>query len=245
VAHYERDFRQAKALLAASLEVLGDEGDQRIIAWTIGDLGNLASCDGDYARAQELLQESLTVLRQIGNKDGIYWRLLQLGHLVRCQGGNEQARALFEESLSVARELGGRLEIGLALEGLAILARSGSNERAAWTLFAESLRVLRESGQKPAIAHCLWLTGIFAVQQGNYATGVRLIGSAKAHTLFGTLLYPPELAEGEAALSSALAMLGEATFTHLWSEGKTMPFEEAVAYALRDAEGAPAGTQPE
>jgi predicted ATPase/transcriptional regulator with XRE-family HTH domain len=234
VAHYDGDFRQTRALLMESLEVLGEEGDKRFIAWSLGDLGNLASCEGDYERAEGILQESLTQLRKLGTNDGIFWRLLQLGHLARCRGDNDRARALFEESRSIAQELGGRLEIGLALEGLAIVTRSGANYQAARTRFGESLRVIQATGQKPAIAHCLWLMGILAVQQGTHALGVRLIGSATAHKLFGTLIYPPERAESEAVLTIARAALGEPTFAQLWAEGRSMTLEQAISHALQE-----------
>ena len=236
VAQYQDDSPKAKALVTESLDVLGKAGDKRLIAWSLGDLGNLAMSEGDYPRAQGLLQESLALLREVGDTDVIYWRLLQLGHAARCQRDFERARAHFEESLLVARESGGKLEIGLSLEGLANLARSDGNKGTAQTRFTESLRVLSDAGQKPAIAHCLWLLGILAVERDTAARGVRLLGAATTFKLFGTLIYPPDRTDAEVALAVARATLGADAFDAAWSAGQAMTLDQAIAYAI-DGDG--------
>ena len=78
------------------------------------------------------------------------------------------------------------------------------------------------------------LMGILAVQQGIHASGVRLIGSATAHKLFGTLVYPPDRAQSDAAVSSARATLGEPAVAQLWAEGQAMTLEQATADALQE-----------
>jgi non-specific serine/threonine protein kinase len=231
IAHYEGDLSRASVLLDESLRILEQSGDKRVIAWSVGDLGNLATSQGDYTRAERLLQDSLAALREIGTKDGIYWRLLQLGHLARCQGHIEQARSFLEDSLSVARDIAGKLEIGLSLESLAYLSRLAANRELVLPRLRESLQTLVESGQAPAIAHCLWLIGIQAVGQGAPVPGARLITAATAHVLFGTLVYPPECADSEAALAAARAALGEETFAQVWAEGRALSLDQAVALA--------------
>jgi hypothetical protein len=63
----------------------------------------------------------------------------------------------------------------------------------------------------------------------------RLCGAAES--LRGTLQAPPRLAVRafyERALAAARAELGEDAFRAAWAEGRAMPPERAVAYALEE-----------
>jgi hypothetical protein len=79
-----------------------------------------------------------------------------------------------------------------------------------------------------------------ASRQGQHDRAARLLGAGEAfcETLSrGAPVAGP--AEYERARAEGRAALGEAAFAAAWAEGRAMSLDEAVQYALENAEGPP------
>ena len=111
------------------------------------------------------------------------------------------------------------------------LAR-GEYERAGG-LYRESLALQREVGEKRDIAECLeGLAGV-AGEQGRAERATRLLGAAEAlREEVGAPLPPADRARYERSVAAVRAGLDEETFESAWAQGRAMPLEQAVAYAL-------------
>jgi DNA-binding CsgD family transcriptional regulator len=110
-----------------------------------------------------------------------------------------------------------------------------------------------ESDHKVTIHSSLLGLGGVATSRGQPARAARLWGAVEAlEDNFGIRMTPAglSLAGYETHLAAARFRLDEEEFAAAWSEGKTMPLEEAIRYAVSEEEPAPtpevptSGTQP-
>jgi hypothetical protein len=86
------------------------------------------------------------------------------------------------------------------------------------------------------------LAGV-AAAAGGARRAARLLGAAAALLATAGLLQPtPGWRDDHArATAAARAQVDEQTFAAAWAEGRAMPLEQAVAYALEEAAGERAG----
>jgi hypothetical protein len=104
----------------------------------------------------------------------------------------------------------------------------------------ESLAKLSELGNRRDVAACL--EGLAAVfhGQGQPERAARLFGVAAAvREALGAPLPPVDQADHERHIAGGRAALGEEAFEVIWNEGRAISMEEAVAYALADADCVP------
>jgi hypothetical protein len=99
----------------------------------------------------------------------------------------------------------------------------------------ESLAQFQEQDNRRRIAQCLeGLAGVAAAQVRPGRTA-RLCGAAEAlREAIGTPIWPVDRPTYERDVATMRAQLDEATFVAAWAEGRAMPLEQAIAYALND-----------
>jgi non-specific serine/threonine protein kinase len=138
------------------------------------------------------------------------------------------------------RQLGTKLGIAELLDILGRDARREHDYQRAGALLGESLTLYQELGHWRCLGFCLEdFAGIAATraeaQCGSEAQALalraaRLFGAAEA--LIGTDAIDP--AEHDRCVAAVRAALGEAVAKRAWAEGRAMPLEDALAYALAD-----------
>ncbi|HLK59926.1 MAG TPA: hypothetical protein VKU00_25415, partial [Chthonomonadaceae bacterium] len=102
-------------------------------------------------------------------------------------------------------------------------------------LYEESLSISKASGDLPNMIQSLEGLATVMLFQAETPGAVRLLGAA--HTLCearGTPSSPSEQKKHDEQLRQAQAALGEAAFVIAWKEGCALPWEQAVALALKE-----------
>ena len=235
VAREQGDYAAARSLLEESLAVGRDLGDKRNIALSLNSLGSVAREHADYAAARALFEESLAIKRELGDKRSMAITLNNLANVACEQGDYALARALHEESLAIKRELGDRVGIAISLHNLGNVAAAEGNHAQARSLHGESLMIGRELGDRLGIASCL--EGLVEVA-GAYQDperAARLFGAAEAlREAIGAPLTPVARADHARNVAATRARLGDEVFAAAWAEGRAMPLEEAIEYALKE-----------
>jgi tetratricopeptide (TPR) repeat protein len=237
IAWSQGDFMQATILLQESLGLFRALNDNAGIASTQNHLGIIAQLQGDYGRAMALLQASLVLHRELGDQHGIASALNNLGMLALCQGDYGRARPLIEEALALVRELGSTRYIALALNNLGIVALGQHDLARARMCCTESLRLLRDLNNTYDVVDCLvGLAGV-ASGQNQPARTARLCGAIEALLeSIGAVLERAERIIHDRTIAAARAQLDPATFAALWAEGRAMPPEQIIAYALGEGD---------
>ena len=77
---------------------------------------------------------------------------------------------------------------------------------------------------------------VVAVDLGRFQRAVRLFGAEEAlRDAVGSAMSAHWRAVHDGRLASARGALGEEAFAALWAQGRAMPREQVIAYALEDA----------
>ena len=171
-----RDTERAEMLCEESLTLCRELGDRAGMAFSLYQLGMLASTTGNPSTARIRTEEALALCREVGDKEGIAWSLHTLARFASDQGEYASAYALFEESLAMHRASENKRGIAGSLHRLAwVLLVSQGDPATARSLLEEGLALFRELGDKGNIAQCLSLAGRLALRQGDTTAGRSLL----------------------------------------------------------------------
>ena len=246
LAWEQGDYAAARAHAEESLALMRQLGDRPGTAGALNQLGLVVRDQGDYATARVLTEESLALMRQLGERVGdkanITWVLHNLGNLAFYEGDFAAARAFHEESLALRRELGDKGGIAAGLAALGMMALE-QGDYAARQRFEDSLTLLQKLGDKQGVAECLeglaGVAGALGGERRQPARAARLWGAAKALREAIDARQPPaQRLRCEHHLAVARAQLDEATWEAALNEGRAMPLEQAIAYALEESSNA-------
>jgi tetratricopeptide (TPR) repeat protein len=227
------DYETASRFLEEAQILWQELGDKHGTARALINLGWAALRPGDYQLAKTRLEAALVISRELEDTRSIGFELSGLGEIALRQGEYDRARKLLEESLELRRRLGNKWGIGVSLGTLGWVAiREGDWERALARL-GESLEVRQEIGDKGGSAWCVERLAEVALAQGNPQKAVRLLSAAATLRIsIGSVIDPVDQPEYQARRNELRTQLGQQRFAGLWEEGRALPFEQAISYAL-------------
>jgi predicted ATPase/DNA-binding CsgD family transcriptional regulator len=248
------EYAEARSLAEESLALSRPIDDRRNMVISLFHLALLTFSEGEQTVAHSLVEESLTISREIHFKWGLALSLGLLSLMALQQGDEAAAYALLEESLTMRREVGDRLKIRWGLYCLGWVAFARWDSAVARVMYEKLLKVLRRLDDKELLATCLEGLGSVVASQGaverpqgdpfvgkqpwEAATqwAVRLWGMAEAFREVSCMpLLPGQNPAYEHTVTAIRAQFGEEAFATLWSEGRSMTPEQAIA-ALQRAE---------
>jgi tetratricopeptide (TPR) repeat protein len=144
VAFLQGDLVAARALFKEGLLIGRELDDERVIATSLNNLGELERAEGNYGEARSLYEEALSLHAHKGDKEGQSICLCNLGALSYYEGDFVAARSCYAKALEAAVRLANRIDIATSLEGFAaILGKRGHFEQA--VQLAGAANRLRES----------------------------------------------------------------------------------------------------
>jgi predicted ATPase/DNA-binding SARP family transcriptional activator/DNA-binding CsgD family transcriptional regulator len=238
------DSGTAKRLLEECVILYRGLGDDEGLASSLNFLGFVALLGGrEDIPVAALLEEVLVLKSRINNRFTVantivFAALEALLH----RGEWEETVALHEEALAMFREIDDRWGMGLCLTNLGLILAAMGNHARATELLRELMHRSLEMGDKFAGQYSFFGLACVADSEGQTARAARLWGVSEAireaagfrlpHAALTVMKY-------ESRLAAARALLGEAAFEAAWAEGRTMPLERAIEYALSERGPAP------
>jgi non-specific serine/threonine protein kinase len=233
LAAMQSDYEAARPLLEESLALAQAVGDKQTSAWALNDLGNLALVRDDYAAARASYEASLVLGRAMGDVLTLGPVLGNLGWVAFMQGDYQAARAYYEESLAVTTEVGDKHGIAIMLANLGALALQQGDYRAARERFQEGLATASAIGATATVVETLEGFAGIASRSGKAVRAMRLVGAATAlREVIGVPRMPFEQGMVEGWLAPARRQLSTEEGAAARAEGRAMPLEQAIAYAL-------------
>jgi tetratricopeptide (TPR) repeat protein len=182
--------------------------------------------------------EARQLMEELADPVGLARVLDLMGGISLRRGELPSARRLLEERLGICRKLGRVTLLIHALGGIGHLERDEGNYARARAYYQESLRLRRDLGDKFATVQSLEDLAVLAGRERQMERAIRLLGAGAAFCeMLGA---SPPVADGttyEATVAAGRAALGEPAFALLWTEGRALSEEQAIAYALEN-EGA-------
>jgi predicted ATPase/Tfp pilus assembly protein PilF len=180
LAEAQGAYEDATRLLAASLALWREVGDQAGAARALANQGLVAGWQGDFGRARAFLDEALALFRALDAQDDLAETLTTLGIFVEFHGDSRLAWSLLEEGLSVFRAVGDGRGMANTLGHMAVTARRHGEYARALTLYEEALTHARAVGDRRGIAR--WLNGLAlsVASQGEYDRAQTLLEESLA-----------------------------------------------------------------
>jgi non-specific serine/threonine protein kinase len=234
---FQQDYGRAITALEEAVVLYKELGDRSGAALALANLG-WAVLHGDHReRVGAFVEEAEALLA--GELDGHVHAFLAIGVAQAALGSGDldSAAARLEESLALCRELGDRRSAAMALFvlGMTELRRGNLDQGAA--LLEEGARVALELGDKLGAPYFAEGLAKSSVLRGSPVRAARLWGTAEAlREQIGVALSKFDLANSdyERDVDAVRSALGEAAFEAAWAEGRVMPFERAIEYALEE-----------
>ncbi|MER6810380.1 LuxR C-terminal-related transcriptional regulator [Spirillospora sp. NPDC000708] len=193
--------------------------------------------------AREHLDAGARLMREIGQLWGAAHAIIGLGRLAELRGDPGAARAHYADVLPILAEIGARPEMARALAGIGRVALEQRDMASAREALAESLSLSRSSGIRLDVARALETFAELVAVEGDARGAVTLAGAASA-LREATGRHPAAGARRERMLEPIRRRLGEPLVAQFWGEGRAMPPDDAVDYALHAHNAAPTPVPP-
>ncbi len=218
---------------------LGNGVEQAVAAMMLG----LALLDADALQtemARTYFEESRQLFRAANMRWGEVFAVGYLGLIPLLRGEVDQASAYFNESLEIARESShDRVPFHQALYSLGLVAQLRGEHRQADERFREGLHLADELGDLVNVGYFLKGMGQTAGMLGRAEQAALLLGAAEA-ALAATGSPPYRYLWNrnldEQVISRTRQRIGDEPFASLWSLGRSMGLDQAVAAALIEEE---------
>jgi predicted ATPase len=232
----EGDTPRARALLEQSLEIGRRLGHRPATAAALERLGKVAQQQREYAQSVGYFEEALGIWREMGNPSYVAWNLMETGNAAYADGAYALARQSYEQSREVFRKMNDAYGIRCASNNLgSALYRLGEVDRAR-SLHRETLPDFQRIVSFEGIAWTLARLGVIETEHGEARRAARLLGAAAvAWEHAGIAPGRQEQAEIDQAKQALQAILGARELAGAWAEGRAMPLDGAVAYALEES----------
>lgn len=234
VAREQGAYNRAIELHQESLALWRELNNRRGVARSLNYIGFASWLQHDFERTAMVCEQALALFRGMGDKEGLVWSLLNLAAVMYYRERYERAVSLCRESLGLSRGIGYKEGIAWSLNIWGNVARRQNQLEMGKAMLRESLELHDELEDKWRMASVLESLGGIACEQKEMERAVRLLGAAEAlRNAVGTPLPPVEQEDRTRYLKLAQVALGEEKFTALWLEGRTLPIEQIIVYALK------------
>jgi predicted ATPase/class 3 adenylate cyclase len=233
LAYRQGDYERSRTAWREALDLFRELDDVIGTARMVGELGNVAVAEGDYEQALALYGESGDAFREAGDRRRLANVIGNMGAVANIQRDYERGRELCEEALAIHRELGSNEDVALVLNNIGRVDLACGRYGDAAERFREGLEDARKIGYREVIAYCLEGLGEVAAELDDADRASRLIGASEG--LFDEIGVPIQDNEGERyahTVEALRSLLGESAFEAARAEGRAMPMEAAIAYAL-------------
>ena len=232
---FQQDYGPALAALDEAVALYKELGDTAGAAFALANLG-WAVLHGYYReRLPAFLQESEALLEgALEDHPRAYLSIIVASATV-WQGDLDLATSRIEAAIAMCRELGDLRNVAMAIFNLGGIHLKRGDIDQAIEAFGEGARISGQLGDPLGAAYCIWIFGGVNARLGKPVRAARLWGAAEAlREQMGMSFSRYDLAESgyEGDLTAVRSSLDEATFDAAWAEGRAMPPDQAIEYAL-------------
>lgn len=234
LACWQGDFASARPNCEASLKLFKEINNLAGIAFSLHGLGFAANGLGEHAEAGQCFGRCLQIAREIDDK----WLVSIALHFIAIgtsfQGDYEMARFQFEECIRLMNEGHGTSQ-GIAFSEfhLGRIARIYGDFASSFSHHATGLELFMRIRDLRGIGYSLFGFACLAHAEEDPQRAAKLIGAIDGlRENLGSLLETVLQSEYEHARSAVQEILGDEPFTALWTEGRSMPLEHIIDFAL-------------
>jgi predicted ATPase/Tfp pilus assembly protein PilF/DNA-binding XRE family transcriptional regulator len=238
VALEHGDYEHADRYYEEALGIWRERGNRLLASMALHNLSIMAYTRADYDRALALIRECLSILEEEGKAASIGRVLTTMGEIYRLQGNYEEAAKHYERSLEILRELGDKRGTSSVLMNLGHVEHYRGHLDEAESYIMQALQLDMGAGDKAGITLDLAALAGVAGSRGQLERAARLFGAADAlREAISITFDTPDQVEYDRSLEATRAQVPTELWDRLWAEGKALPMERAIEYALALQQG--------
>ena len=232
------DLPRAAAVAAESVAAARAADDPETLAHALGMHGLAALSRGDLDTSEAVLPEALRLFRESGDPHGVSSGLYGLANLALARGDGDGARRRIGESEALARKAENWAMLATCLGTQTISTRLEGDDARTGELLRESVEIAGMLRDDYNVVFCANGLAGMAAREGQAERAARLFGVADAlsEKTGAGVSWSVLRSLNERDLASTREMLDSEAFEKAWAEGRAMTLEEAVAYALSEAD---------
>jgi len=224
---------QAEAVLRESNAIARAEGDVYVICRSLNLLARvIVDLHHDLDLSQRYVEESYGLAREAGLRSQEAQASGISGLIATHRNDYDEARAHLKEAVSVYQEIGATFNVILEKSNLAHLERRLGNYARALEYYRETIVAFRDIAQRGAVAHQLECFGFIALAQNQNERALQLFAAASGlREKDGIPMTPDEQIYFDEQLKGLREKMDSMKFDSIWSQGRAMTMETAIAYA--------------
>jgi hypothetical protein len=178
----------------------------------------------------------MAIWRRLGNRAQAAWELCMMGNVAYRQGDYALARLRYLEGQQLSWDAAHWPGVAFACNSLGVVAFDRGEPYRARELHREALAIYRDIDHRRGIAWSLGRLGMAEALGGDPRVAARLIGAMSVlRAESGVTPTGPVSSEMEHVITALQEQLGSDAWEAAWQEGRSMPLEEAITFALDDA----------
>jgi tetratricopeptide (TPR) repeat protein len=229
------DLPVAFKLFRESIDLFRSAKDKWSEAYALTYLGDALLVPDDVVSAGAVLELGLKLWREVGDDWGTGTHLFIMGGVAWYAGDYAAARVQCQEAVDLLRQHSDKWGLARGLNRLGYAWLYLGDPRQARASFAESTTLFQEIGNRRGVVYCLAGLGGVAAKIGRPDCAARIFGAIQALAGATSMLqYGIDRARYQRTLALARQEVqDESTWNSAYAEGRTMTFEQVIAYALK------------
>jgi len=234
LAFQQGDQEAARANFEQSLSISRRLNDAQGIIRALTGLARVALRKGDYPAVRSQAEEALATARKLSDRNALIGPVHLLAAVTRMEKDYPGARALYQESIALRRPLGDERGVAMEVINLGSVEFLAENFDEAARYYVEGLKKVHTLGNTYLLPVPLIGLGAITAARGEGARAATLLAAGEALVeATGGVLDPDDQPLFDEGVTMARAATDEKTFTVAWAEGRAMPLEQVIEYALR------------
>jgi predicted ATPase/DNA-binding XRE family transcriptional regulator len=240
MAYGQGDHEACEGYSDVALDLSRRAGDELCTAYALSLVGTNSMHRGELKKATFCLEKALRIFSSVGEDGAVPMARVGLGIVLLARGKDDRATGVFAEALASARRGGNALATNMALYNLIKLAFASGDHASAGRMLKEGVALSARMGDRANLSYFMEGLAVVAGLRKDDLRSACLYGAA------GRLLeevgapvygyYQPDRSLYDRTVSAARSRLGNAAFEEARERGREMDFEQAVVYAVRDAD---------
>ncbi len=234
LAFQQEDPQAARANFEQSLSISRRLNDTQGIIRAMTGLARVALKQGDYPSVHDRAEEALAMARGMGDRSALAGPVHLLAAVTRMEGDYPRAREFYQESIELARSQGDERRVAQEIINLGSVEFLAENFDKAARYYVDGLKQAHALRNTYLLPVPLIGLGAITATRGKGARAATLLAAGEALVqATGGVLDPDDQPIFDQGVAMTRNATDEQTFTAAWAEGRAMPLEQAVEYALR------------
>src|SRR5437870_779357 len=233
LAFQQRDQQDARSNFEHSLSISRRLKDGQGIVRALTGLARVALRQGDYPSVRRRAEEALATARGTGNRRDLAGPVHLLAAVSRMEKDYPRAREFYQESTELGRSLGDERLVAMEIINLGSVEFLAGNFAQAARYYVDGLKKAHALRNTYLLSPSLIGLGAISAVRGKGGRAATLLAAGQALVeATGGVLDPDDQPLFDQGVTMARAATDTQTFTAAWAEGRAMPLEQAIEYAL-------------